>query len=337
MGLAPSQPGPAATATATSAFQNHRDGMRSMIRPGAMKTQLGLLALALALVVVDETGAAAQPSVHVLPVADLKPGERRPLLLFLHGLGGSGEEALADPGLRRMAAAGRMVLVAPDGAMDRAGRRFWNASGACCNFDRRAVDDITRLEKLIDEWRARPDIDPERVYIVGFSNGGFMAHRLACWMDERLAAIVSIAGAGRRKEEACAVSTSIAVLEVHGDADNIVRHGGGRVFDSRELDPHPSAPETIRDWAERLGCLAERPPTTKTIDVDSRLPGAETTVLAYAGCPRGAAELWTVQGGGHPLVTPEVLAKAGEFLAAHPKAAAVEKKKTKPSKRRRSE
>jgi polyhydroxybutyrate depolymerase len=295
-----------------------------------MRTRFGL---AMLVVLASGAGAAAQPAVHVLPVADLKPGERRPLLVFLHGLGGSGKEALADPGLRRLATAGRMVLVAPDGTMDRAGRRFWNAGGACCNFDRRAVDDVTRLDKLIEEWRRRPDIDPDRVYVVGFSNGGFMAHRLACWMDERLAAIVSIAGAGRHKEEACGVGSSIAVLEVHGDADAIVRYGGGRVFDSRELDPHPSAPDTIRDWAERLGCAATPPPKPKTIDLDSRLPGAETTVLAYPGCARGAAELWTVHGGGHPLVTPEVIAKVGEFLVAHPKVAPATNKVSK--KRRR--
>jgi polyhydroxybutyrate depolymerase len=285
-------------------------------------------------VLASGAGAAAQPAVHVLPVADLEPGERRPLLLFLHGLGGSGKEALADPGLRRLAAAGRMVLVAPDGAMDRSGRRFWNASGACCNFDRRAVDDVTRLDKLIEEWRRRPDIDPDRVYVVGFSNGGFMAHRLACWMDERLAAVVSIAGAGRHKEEACAVSSSIAVLEVHGDADNIVRYGGGRVFDSRELDPHPSAPETIRDWAERLGCATDRAPKPKPIDLHPQLPGAETSVLAYPGCARGAAELWTVTGGGHSLVTPEIIAKVGDFLTAHPKLASAPKQAAKKRRRR---
>jgi polyhydroxybutyrate depolymerase len=283
-----------------------------------MRTQLGLAA-GILLAAGAASRAVAQPSVHVLPVADRKPDERRPLLVFLHGLGGSGAEALADSGVRALATRERMVLVAPDGHMDRAGRRFWNAGGACCNFDGRAVDDIARLEKLIDDWRQRPEIDPDRVFVVGFSNGGFMAHRLACWMDDRLAAIVSIAGAGRDKEQACGVKTSIAVLEVHGDADTIVRHGGGRVFDSRALDPHPSAPDTIRNWAERLGCQLDQQPKTAALDLEPELAGAETGALVYVGCTRGAAELWTVRGGGHPLVTPGILAKVGEFLAAHPK------------------
>ena len=63
----------------------------------------------------------ADPEVHVLPVADRAPGERRPLLIFLHGLGGSGAEALANPELRALAERGRMYLVAPDGFVDRQG------------------------------------------------------------------------------------------------------------------------------------------------------------------------------------------------------------------------
>ena len=91
--------------------------------------------------------------------------------------------------------------------------------------------------------------------MVGFSNGGFMAHRLACFMDDRLAAIVSIGGAGRAREEACGPTTPIAVAEIHGDADPIVAYGGGRIFNDHALDPHPSSRDTFADWAERLGCL----------------------------------------------------------------------------------
>jgi polyhydroxybutyrate depolymerase len=270
---------------------------------------------------------AQEPAVSVLPVANRARGERRPLLVFLHGLGGSGAEALADPGIRGLAERGRMVLVAPDGNLDREGRRFWNAGPACCNFDGKAVDDLARLETLIDSWRQRPEIDPARVYLIGFSNGGFMAHRLACWMDDRLAAVVSIGGAGRGPEEACAAVSSIAVVEVHGDADPVVRYQGGRVLGNRQVDPHPSAPQTIADWADRLGCSPGAKPKITTLDLDPRLPGAETTVESYGGCPHGTAELWTVHGGGHRVITPEMLSQIGTFLTNHPKTGPKKRKK----------
>ena len=277
--------------------------------------------------------AAADPEVHVLPVADRAPDERLPLLLYLHGLGGSGTEALASPELRALAQRHRMVLVAPDGNLDREGRRFWNAGGACCNFDGKAVNDVARLEALIYHWTQRPEIDPARVYIVGFSNGGFMAHRLACYMDDRLAAIVSIGGAGRAPEEACAPVSTIAVLEIHGDADPIVRYGGGHVLDNRAADPHPSAPETFHDWAERLACPTEARAKEKgktiTVDLDPRLPGAETTIESYTDCPHGSVQLWTVRGGGHQVATPAMLARVGEFLVSHSKTPPQKKKQQK--------
>jgi polyhydroxybutyrate depolymerase len=275
--------------------------------------------------------AAADPEVHVLPVADRAPHERLPLLLYLHGLGGSGSEALASPDIRALAQRHRMVLVAPDGNLDRQGRRFWNAGGACCNFDGKAVNDVARLEALLFHWTQRPEIDPARVYVVGFSNGGFMAHRLACYMDDRLAAIVSIGGAGRAREEACAPVSTIAVLEIHGDADPIVRYGGGHVLDNRAADPHPSAPETFADWAERLGCQAQLKPQTRpkttAVDLDPRLPGAETKIESYADCPHGSVELWTVHGGGHQVATPAMLAQVGDFLAGHSKTPTKKKRK----------
>jgi polyhydroxybutyrate depolymerase len=278
--------------------------------------------------------AAADPEVHVLPVADRAPGERRPLLLYLHGLGGSGAEALANPELRGLAERGRMVLVAPDGNLDRQGRRFWNAGPACCNFDGKAVNDVARLEALIAHWLQRPEIDPARVYVVGFSNGGFMAHRLGCFMDDRLAAVVSIGGAGRAPDEACAPSSPLAVLEVHGDADPIVRYQGGRVLDNRAAEPHLSAPETFGNWAEHLGCPTGAAPKVTLVDLDPRLPGPETKIESYADCPLGSVELWTVRGGGHQVATPALLARIGDFLAAHPKGP-TEKQKEKKKKTRR--
>jgi polyhydroxybutyrate depolymerase len=271
------------------------------------------------LVAVCDRAAAADPGVHVLPVRDLAAGERRPLLVFLHGLGSSGAEALANPTIRELAERGRMVLVAPDGTFDREGRRFWNAGPACCNFDDRAVNDVARLQELISRWLEHPEIDPARAYIVGFSNGGFMAHRLACLMDDQLAAVVSIGGAGRGTDEACAPASPIAVLEVHGDADPIVQYKGGRVFNDRSLVPHPSATRTFQDWAERLGCPVTMAPRVTTADLDPRLPGAETRVESYADCTNGAAELWTVRGGGHQVATPALMVRVGTFLAAHPK------------------
>jgi polyhydroxybutyrate depolymerase len=259
----------------------------------------------------DDAPEAARASSSPLDAERFEPapvarGERLPLVIFLHGLGGSGAQLFRSARLGDFGRAHRAFIVAPDGARDTAARRFWNASASCCNFDGVPVDDVRRLTALVDEWRARPDVDPRRVYVVGFSNGGFMAHRLACAVGDRLAAVASISGAGPDPDEPCAVSSPIGVLEVHGDADRIVPYEGGRVFDDPALARYPSMPAAMRGWARRLGC----PGSTAEESLASSM-----RVLRYGGCARGGAELWTIPGGDHRAPWPALVDEIWTFLA----------------------
>lgn len=254
------------------------------------------------------------PPARVVTPEKVGSGERRPLVIYLHGLGGSGSDALESPPLRALAERHRMFVVAPDGDRDRQGRRFWNAGSACCNFDRSKVDDVARLTELVDRWRRKPEIDPSRIYVVGFSNGGFMAHRLACRIPDRFAAVVSLAGAGVPDGESCAPRSPLAVLEVHGADDEIVAAGGGRVFDSQELAPHPSAMETMDAWARRLGCRR----------VERRTEGTapRLRMASHQDCRLGRAELWIVEGAGHQIVTAPILDRVAAFLLGQKKSGA---------------
>lgn len=246
----------------------------------------------------------------------LQPGERRPLLIFLHGLGASGKLAFDGLQLAAFGARERVFVVAPDGNVDRQKRQFWNA-GACCNFDHQPIDDVARLGQLIDGWRARPDVDPSRVYVMGHSNGGFMTELLACALGDRISAAASMAGAAPPAELSCGTAKSLTLLEVRGDADEIVRYAGGSVFDSPELSHFPGAQEGFRSWARRLGCAGAAQPGADR-DLDPRLPGAETRVEHYAGCGSGRVELWTVRGGNHDVGTrPQQFEAIWQFLSAH--------------------
>ncbi|HLV20209.1 MAG TPA: PHB depolymerase family esterase [Polyangiaceae bacterium] len=228
----------------------------------------------------------------------LAPGQRRPLLVFLHGLGSSGRFAFEGLGLGELGRRERVFIVAPDGSTDANGRKFWNAHPACCDFDRRGPDDVARLGALIDAWRQRVDVDPARVYVAGFSNGGFMAHRLGCELPDRIAAIASIAGAGPAEGARCKTPSRVAVLEVHGDADAIVRFEGGHLFGRSGGPPHASAIETIARWGKLLGCDGALTPGDP-FDLDARIAGDETQPLSYPRCAGPSPVLWRVRGGDH--------------------------------------
>ena len=257
------------------------------------------------------------PANQIYQPSGLEPGQRRPLLIFLHGLGGSGKTAFDALHLASFGERESVFVVAPDGNTDRQRRQFWNAGAACCNFDPQAVDDIARLARLIDTWRARPDVDSKRIYLAGFSNGGFMTERLVCALGDRITAAASMSGAAPPVEQACTATKSLALLELRGDADEIVRYGGGSVFDTPGLSTFPGAQQGFRDWAKRLGCRGDALPAADR-DLDPRLLGSETRVERYASCTGGSVELWTVRGGNHFIgMRPQAFAAVWEFLSAH--------------------
>ena len=226
------------------------------------------------------------------------PSQRRPLVLLLHGFGDDGANFAASSGWAAFAERQGIAWLSPDGSLDSSGKRFWNAGASCCNFDQTPVDHVAELRRALEAALATGAIDPERVFAVGFSNGGFMAHRLGCELDGLVKAVVSIAGAGPQPPQSCPATAPLRVLEVHGDADPVVSYEGGRVFRQGRQREHLSAARTASDWAARLGCEAQ-PQPVRDLDFEANLPGDETRVVRFAGCRRGAVELWTVHGGRH--------------------------------------
>jgi polyhydroxybutyrate depolymerase len=243
-----------------------------------------------------------------------------PLVLFFHGYGGTGATAAALLHLQDLSDARGFVLAFPDGTLDRQARRFWNATNACCDFEGRQVDDVAYASWIIDDVAGKVPIDRKRVYAMGHSNGGFLALRLACDLAPRIAAAVSLAGAGWKDDRRCQPSEPVSVLQVQGDADPIVHIDGGVLFD-RATREYPGALATVTAFAIKDHCPGELAPVGPPFDFDLLEGGKETTPSAYAGCPPGiSVMLWTVAGGSHfPSPTPDGLNALWVWMAAHPK------------------
>jgi polyhydroxybutyrate depolymerase len=231
--------------------------------------------------------------------------------------------------LGRVASDRGFVFAAPDGTVDSDGNQFWNATDVCCDLDHAGVDDAGYLADLIDEIDAVANIDPKRVYLVGHSNGGFMSYRMACEHADAVAAIVSLAGATFVEPDDCQPSEPVAVLQIHGTADDVIAYDGGELSDV--VDPsggtlrYPGARATAAAWAGYDGCRPELMETEETVDVDALIDGqsgrAEATVARTSGCePGGHVELWTIPDGGHvPSVSGAFAERVVDFLLDHPK------------------
>ena len=175
------------------------------------------------------------------------------------------------------------------------------------------------LAGLVEETARRYRVDRARVYAVGFSNGGFMAHRLACERSALFSGIVSLAGAAPPARTRCAPSEPVGVLQIHGLADEIVRYAGGRDLLSRGGPSYPGARASIARWAELDGCEKGAPTVGARFDLDHFIPGAETVPERHRACRGGTGvELWSMHGGGHSVGGGEAFARqVYDWLEAH--------------------
>lgn len=243
------------------------------------------------------------------------PSVPSPLVVLLHGYGATARIQDVYFRISALAEAKNFLVALPNGTKDPLGNPFWNATGACCDFSLRGVDDVGYLSAVIDDMKQRFNVDPKRIYLIGHSNGGFMAHRLACEIADQIAAIVSLAGAV--DVASCAPSEPVAVLQVHGDDDKTISYDGGNVFPF--APEYPSAKTTIATWAEKNGCEEPLEADSEKLDLDGDLPGVDTIVARHE-CTAGAAELWTIEGGSHsPSLQPTWAELVYSFLEAHPK------------------
>ena len=142
------------------------------------------------------------------------PGKRA-LVIVLHGHGGSAAQAL---GQRRgqaplslwLSIADRegIVVLAPDGVQAADHPAGWND----CRQDSQDLphtDDVGFIRALLDEAVQRYRVDPQRVYLIGMSNGGMMSYRLAIELGPRIAAFAAVSASMAPSHSACGTRLAI--------------------------------------------------------------------------------------------------------------------------------
>jgi polyhydroxybutyrate depolymerase len=248
------------------------------------------------------------------------PKKPAPLLLMLHGFGAGALSFELYLKMINIADAHGFFYVAPEGTVDAKGRRFWNADDACCDEFHTGVDDVKYLTDLVKEVQSVYSIDPKRIYVLGHSNGGFMANRLACDRAEVFAAVVSFAGAVWSDASKCNPSAPVGFLQIHGTADADVLYAGD-VGTPPISASYPGAEQTVATWGMKNGCAEALVDTGTKTHVDADMKTNETSVLRHEGCKQnGSAELWKVDGGPHIFAfAPEALEATWKFLSDHAK------------------
>ena len=228
----------------------------------------------------------------------VSPGERPPLYILLHGYLDKAAwmiDFVRSEGFERRRGA---LVVVPQGRRDWTGQRYWASGSACCNFHGASEgDDEALLVSLIDQGIEELGADPERVYIVGFSNGGFMAYTMACRHAERLAGVAVLNGSSFIDPTSCSPSAPVHVLHVHSTGDPRIEFGGGEL--SFYGGEYPGVLELLSRWAEHNECRAHLVLDGNQLRLGS---GDEPDALdsSYRECQEGSSvRLWELRSDTH--------------------------------------
>ena len=166
---------------------------------------------------------------YVLYVPDSYDGSFSvPVVLNFHGFSGDAYQYVNEADMRILSESENFILIYPQG-LDLEGEPHWNA---CPNGgdNKSDVDDFGFIETLIEEISFNYNIDLERIYAVGYSNGGMMAYGLANHKSELIAAVASVSGA--MLDCTGPASHPMPVIHLHGTDDLDLPYNGNNYYNS---------------------------------------------------------------------------------------------------------
>jgi polyhydroxybutyrate depolymerase len=185
------------------------------------------------------------------------------LVLALHGGGGRSKNMLSKTGFNQKSDEEGFIVVYPNGISRILPIRTWNAGFCCGQALEKNIDDVGFIEKLIDKLEGEYNIDSNRIYITGHSNGGMMSYRLGSQLSEKIAAIAPVAGSiggyETNESELWTVSASkypVSVIAIHGKLDENVPYYGGRGNNTGGTRSYLSVNESIEFWVINNNCIA---------------------------------------------------------------------------------
>lgn len=213
-----------------------------------------------------------------------------PVVFNFHGYGSSALEQEIYANFKPIADTANFIIVFPQGLVDGNGNTFWHDFTSIEDLE----IDLNFFDVMLENLSAEYNIDMDRVYSTGMSNGGFFSYDLACHRSNKITAIASVSGTMRTLHvEECNAQLATPVMHFHGTSDNVVFfEGNGGIINAL------SAEDVVQNWVDFNQCN-ESPividiPDTNTFD------GSTVEHYIYSEGMEGATvEFFKIIGGGH--------------------------------------
>jgi polyhydroxybutyrate depolymerase len=211
-----------------------------------------------------DTSQGQRESIFFAP-SSCDPKRPSPLVIMLHGFGGRGLTAAKETGWSEKAEKESFLVVYPEAtcpdrsrpANFRKNPQAWNDGSGRFHAGERNIDDAAFIDAMIDAIDKKYAVDPDRIFITGFSNGASMAFRLGVELSHPVAAIAPVAGT-------CWIEKpqpprGVSVFYITGTADTLNPLEGGYprlAFGGKDQGerPKPAVQGFIDHWIKSLGC-----------------------------------------------------------------------------------
>lgn len=247
---------------------------------------------------------------HVPPAYD--GSQATPLVIMLHGYTGTSTGHEQYTGFSVNADAEGFIVVYPDGLKypwNESNPQAWNAGGIYEQWTG-GTDDVGFIKKLIEVIRKYYNIDANRIFATGHSNGAFMSYRLAYELSDIFAAIAPLSGQMLETPDH-GPETKVSILHLHALNDPTVLYDGRTDSDL----PYNSVDTVLSHWASWYGCTEEPDTVVRNEDyIVKQWPCTSNTSITSYVLNSGGHSWFTLENSG--LKANDVIC---DFFKAHPK------------------
>ena len=216
------------------------------------------------------------------------------VLFNLHGYGSNALEQMNYTNFNNLANTeeNNFILIHPQGAplntVLTSSSSHWNSGGWTIGS---TVDDVDFIDTIIKLVSQKYNLNQDRIYSTGMSNGGFMSYHLACNLSSKIAAVASVTGSmSKETYEDCNPAHPTSILQVHGTIDATVPFYGNSALGMRSIND-------VMDYWKLYNACDVDPTSIITDYFDIEIAVQHDT---YSNCLNDVnVELYKIEGMGH--------------------------------------
>ena len=227
-------------------------------------------------------------------------------MLLLHGHGGNAKNSFGSglisnsPLAAWLAIVDRegIVVAALDGAVGPDHLQGWN-DGRAESVGLPATNDVAFVRAVMAAEHTADAVDADRVFVMGMSNGGVMALRLALEPGLGVAAVAAACASQPDRGDSAASGSPVSVLLIEGTEDPIMPYGGGQVTNhGRRRGLVLGAEPTAAFW-RRVDGLTSAAETVPVAHLGGSSDPTHVEQLTWGTSAGPQVRLLRVVGGGH--------------------------------------